>query len=601
MDSRDLIIVRKIISKYVTKFHDAIDKVTSIDKKFYYQSFYQSDFPIFRPANDVYFKYKYYEDFLEMIIRKYLVNDILISLFSSISIYSNTTVLKPKSSKIPHFPAVYNNQEFGEEHLFAFILITADDRIGIRYSKIYRDNKEIKKILRRYKVSHIEIIDWTDTENSGDISSKIVPIETSKILNITLHQFILRYFSEEVYQEYICRVREAVKRANREIGFQTIPSLMVRYVSDFKTDFLKALCVMPLSTTRYRQFDEMGNITNKYYELLNEEDITKIEMRFYENSLCRSLIGDEKFARCFITSEYLYFTFKNKNMVSFDYSAVATGYFKSVELLLDKIREIWLDDIDNYKLWIDSAYSAKKLKDLRLEKERDWKIIKKGKKEITKVRFTPKLKDFFSTEMGSLIWFLYYNSMGWYISDEGKKTIRECLLNYNRGCRNKHFHKDIIDITNLESYEPIESIRTNTILCIYYLIGGCKLTHSICDDSTVLSVEDDSYDRLYKEINKLPRYITNFYLQFNDNDEVKVHRILVQNHKTEYDKSGRIISPIRFVIVNDFSDVALHDYDSYDKYYEIVDSKPPFELSRDNLPRRAWMHNIVGEKVEIIW
>ena len=125
------------------------------------------------------------------------------------------------------------------------------------------------------------------------------------------------------------------------------------------------------------------------------------------------MVGGEKYAKCFITSEYLYSIFETGDTVSFDYSAVATGYFKSVELLLDRIKEIWLQRPEiHHDLWIKGGNRKK-----AVNKQMPWCRFKDESEKVTQVMFKRDYEREFSTEMGSLVWLLHDNPYGWSISD----------------------------------------------------------------------------------------------------------------------------------------------------------------------------------------
>lgn len=527
---------------------------------------------------------------LERYIREHLVTDILCSLLSDKSVSPDTTIfVASQKRKVAHLSR-YDNAKFGDEYPFAFILQTKNERIGYRYSSVCLEEKELPELLEKYAINHIEIIDWSDTDelDSKKIEWGVCKEQRDKVFYVTLHRFILTYLSKEIYQYYLSSVRNAVQEANNIIGFQTIPALSLRYISDFKTDFLGRIVNTSVRKMNYHIFDRDGNLTNKTEAPLPEGDHDILDDRFFAKGLYKSLVGGEAFAKCFITSEYLYSIFETGNTVFFDYSAVATGYFKSVELLLDKIKDIWLEYPETYKgLWIQGGNPA-----LANNKDKQWcRFNPEPKATGTQVLFESAYKDFFRTEMGSLIWLIHDNPNGWLV-ENSRDTIHNCLLNYSKGCRNEHLHKDIID-----DREVLKAVRENTILCLYFLLGGCHLPDSLLEDATTLSLEDDSFERLYKKVKSIPRRVTNYCIQFGQSTQIKVFRIYEQD-ETTYDNSGRIISPIRFVLVDDFSDMR---FETNEEYLELARTKEKLEISRQNVPVRMWWYNSKGEEVEIEW
>lgn len=579
--------VLSIINRNIDEFLDVITQKTDITRMIRSD---KSDFPIFHPANEHYFEFKRSESILERYIRDYLVTGILCSMLSDADLSPHTTVyMSDEESEVVH-PSGYDNEAFGDDYPFAFILQTKNQRIGYRYSSAYLTKRELKRQLAFYRIDHIEIIDWSDTDSleSKKIPAGIVPEQRSKVIYITLRRFLVTYFSEEIYQKYITCVRQAVQSANDIIGFQTIPSLSLRYISDFKSDFLNRISHESLRTMRYHIFDENGELTNTTEELLQNDDYDVLDRRFFDGELYKALVGGEKYAKCFLTSEYLYSIFETGDTISFDYSAVATGYFKSVELLLDKIKEIWLKNPTiHHDLWIKGG-TAK----LANNPKKPWcRWNPDPNANGTQVEFKPINERRFSTEMGSLIWLLHDNPYGWNIST-GKDIIHQCLLNYSQGCRNEHLHKDIITDTKV-----LKPIRENTLLCLYYLLGGCYMTGDISKDVAELLLEDDSYERLYKELIKISDHVSGYYIQFGEDEPIKAVWLFDQERPT-YDENGKIISPIKFVQVDDFSEM---HFETEKEYYELVATKKTLELSPQKIPKRIWWYTSIKGKNEITW
>ena len=573
-------IAKDIIQKNVKLFLEAIKDQTSIDCKTIH--FNKSDFPIFRPANSEFFEYSYYVDILERNIRDHLVTDTLYSLLSDDRICPDVACLVPEV-KQNIIRSKYSNEAFGDDYLFSFIVQTPNDRIGYRYSSICCNEEELESLLKGFDISHVEIIDWEDTESleSEKTAWGIHHNQREKVYYTTFHRFIKNYFSEDIYSIYIQLARGAVQQANNQIGFQTIPALSLRYISDFKADFYDHLIASSLRAEQFCLFDKTGRFTVKSNDYLPEEDYDLLDFRFFQNGLCKALIGREDFARCFLTSEYLYSVFKSGNSISFDYSAIATGYFKSIELLLEKVMNIWLKDDSNHNLWIASCTFKKNNESYR----------KNPKTNKPQVRFNPLYKKHFKTELGPLIWLLHDNPNGWYVSEKGRSIIHDCLIQYKDECRNEHLHKDI-----LSDFQAVHIIRNNTILCLYYLIGGCVLTGTDSEDARALSVENDSFERLYKVLLKIPRGISDFKLQFSDHI-IMAFRLFNQD-RPSYDDLGRIKSTIRFVIVSDYSDIS---FDSNEEYYQIISSKKPLIITRENIPERMWWYSSRTGFTEIQW
>lgn len=583
--------IMSIIDRKVEEFIDVITEKTDIRRPIRSD---RSDFPIFHPANSHYFEFKRSEGILERYIREYLVTGILCSLLSDVEASPNTKVDMRNTKSRYVRPSDYDNASFGKEHDLAFRLQTNGQKIGYRYSSTnYRDDSELIAQLEYYDIDHIEIIDWTDTDSleSKKADHGVRPEYRSKVFYVTLHQFIITYFPEEVYQKYLDKVREAVQTANGIIGFQTIPALSLRYISDFKTDFLYRISNMSLRSLQYRVFDRKGNLTNKVKAPLAKDDYDILDKRFFDEGLYKSLVGGERFAKCFLTSEYLYSIFETGDHVSFDYSAVATGYFKSVELLLDTIKELWLKHPTiHHDLWINGGTGK-----LAYNKTIQWcRPNPAPKANGTQVEFKSIYEGYFNIEMGGLIWLIHDNPYGWNITNnnDGREIIHSCLLNYSQGCRNEHLHKDIID-----DIKVLKPIRENTLLCLYFLLGGCFMTGDISKDIVALSLEDDSYERLYKKLITIADGVTGYYIQFGEDDPIKACWLFDQE-RPAYDDNGKIITPMKFVLVDDFSEMR---FDTNEEYYEFVAARKQLELTPQNMPKRLWWYTPMKGRVEITW
>ena len=73
---------------------------------------------------------------------------------------------------------------------------------------------------------------------------------------------------------------------------------------------------------------------------------------------------------------------------------------------------------------------------------------------------------------------------------------------------------------------------------------------------------------------------------------------LYDQERTVYDKAGKIISSIRFVLVNDFSDMI---FNSDEEYLELVRVREKLDITPDNVPIKMWWYNSRKGKVEIKW
>ena len=317
---------------------------------------------------------------------------------------------------------------------------------------------------------------------------------------------------------------------------------------------------------------------------MERNDIKIINENCFAKNLCAALVGWKEFARCFITSEYLYSVFKTGECHCFDYTSIVSGYFKSVELLLNTLVTATLDLPESENLWIKTKRTTKIKED---EKNNYKKRITNNGNVIKLVRFKRSNIEHFSTEMGPLIYFVRDNKEGWVISDNGVGEVFRNLNNYCFGCRNQHFHKDIID-----TIEQVEIIRKNTIICLLQLIGGYKYFSTEAEATEILDVRDYSYNKIYNAMLEIPKGEMKYIIKYENGREVQVYRPLNQE-RTEYDDLGIITTPIRFIKSDNFSD--------YDEFANGTLKNDEIQLTRENTNVKIWRVSRSGQKIEILW
>lgn len=574
-----------VLKQQIDEFINALTNVCSINSKRII--FYKTDYPIFKPANSAYFEYKHFEDILERYIREFLITPVFTKWLTIAGFHCK--ILKKKDNRYI-VRTRYSNSSFGEEFTFAFSIEHKGKQIAYRYSSLCFTDEEIAAKMKRWNIDHFEIIDWSDTTSLQSTKENYgVSLQfREKVRYVTLQNFLISHFNEDLASLYLSEIQNAVKKANQLIGFQTIPMLSLKHLSEFKSTILTALNSFPLGTTHYVEFSRSGELTSNTKPMLSSSDLNIITERCFRDMLFHALIGNEKFARCFMTSEYLFQLFKVGNQHFFDYSTVVSGFFKSIEILLEKLMILRLSSADHDTLWIKAKIGKRGYKgnvdgiNCRLNPATKEK----------QVAFIARNKRFFSNEMAPLIWFLHDDENSWYVSDNGKDIIHACLLNYSQGCRNEHLHKDIID-----DLATMEAVRNNTILCLLYLLGGRKITSSVTEDYSQLGASGDSYARLYKAIDRIPKHICVYYLQFDNHPEQRAIRLYDQEDAT-YDSLGNLISKIVFVKSDSPTS---DDFELSTKQKSEFDAKDIIELSPAYMPQKMWWYNRIKGRKEIQW
>lgn len=544
---------------------DFLKRVNSIDENGYFRKSrrLQPAFELLNPANNEFYEYAYFERSLEWYSRDILINQSLMELFHLFGI----ECLWPEKKMEVRF----SNESIEDIYPFEFIVCQDNKKIGYRYTSLCEN--EIEPLLKEYQLESIVHIDWrikNYKRQYNDLQYK----------SVSFKEFLEEYFLELDCNLVIDKFKKAVKEANDDVGFETIPRLSLRYLSNFKHDIDFMLLHEKYREKLFQMLPDIDNVKNLSDISLDDEDYKICSENFLDNGLYKSLLGNEGFAKCFVTAEYQYNVFRSGN--SFDYTSVVCGYLKSIEQLIYKLLKINLDYPSNEKLWILSGKIVPK------GKRCEGKTIRKNPvTDKWQVVFEKEFEQYFNITLSPMIWFLHDNEKGWRLSADGREKVHKFLLNFAKDCRNDYFHKD-----NIDDYETVVRIRNNTILLMYLLIGGYKMSGSIENDKRLLGIQDDIFDSLYKKIQELPRSVYKFIIRFSGENEIQAYRHFYQE-KTKYDDSGSVISSrIKFVKTDLFSP------ENYDKAMEGAWSDNEFFIDKDNIPEYIAYINGRGEKIE---
>lgn len=569
----------KVLDKQIQNFYSATKKVIDNNREF------KPIYPILMPDYSINSEYAYYYIKLKTFIWDHLISGVFPK-WLRISGKKCLIPVKKKNTKYsgedcsPHI--------FSQCYPFAFILEDNNQKIAYRYvdfhdSPDYCAEDKAMECSKKYNVNSIKIIDWTNTTS---LSSKRRRYYSYEKLNrmtehITLYGFLYEYFPQEICKLYVERVREAIIIAHNDIGFQTVSNLSCKHLFDFRREIIQKITQFDISKTKYIEFSKNGELTNAVYELLPQLDYETIVNRCFKNNMIGVLSGKNKFARCFMTSEHLYEMFKNDSQKYYDYSTVVSGYFKSVELLLEEAVIAAFSHSEYGELWIKANRT------FGIEGE-NWRRNPHPYGKGRQIKFLKRNQECFSTEMGSLIYFLHENKEGWLVSEQGESIVFKCLRNYNQGCRNEHLHKDVIT-----EFSTVESIRNNTVLCLLYILGGYKFYDTVSGDYTKLGGADESYNRLYNALNSFPNSEIRYKIRFkNQNDimGIRLHR-----DYSEYDAFGNVINDISFAVVESFSLAELERVSTRINSNEII------TININNMPERMWRIGLLGDVEEVLW
>ena len=547
-------------------------------------------FPVFFD-NQTYNKQSFFEERIENAIWKMLVNDVLKEMLCREYCLQKGILVEWKEMD-PQVAYSYV-EKIEEKYPLEFIVISDGKRTGYRYTNCYWLEDEMEKVFTNNNLDNLRIIDFSSEKTSSFMHPLMVsPRFSSLVDKIPLQEFFAEFFSKKEYEIYLSSVQTAVSESYKYVGLQSVSNLTPQHLPYFIKGVLKDLSTSKLSSQTYTIFrksklkSDIKNILTDCNNQFTAKDFIEFDRLFYKEKRYLALCGKENFAHSFITSEYLYQTLREGN--EFDYTAIVSGYLKSVEQLLSRIEKFLLDNLPSEQLYIKSSRFEKKNKN---EFEDVWKGRKKRH-----VKFKPANQKYFDTTFAPLVNLIGDDESGWLISDGARSLIIAYLHIYCSECRNEHFHKD-----NINDFKEVDIIRNNTLLLFYYVLGGFKFFDNKSKDYQVLGILDRTYEDMYHAIMKLSNGGDYFLITFSDGSSSLV--ALPMNHgEPEYDENGLMINPnLRFVkIERDITD----DWhkDNWHSIEEDVQSDSNIYITPANMPGKLqFVDKKSGKCVDIEW
>ena len=581
--------VEIIIKNKVNQFSECIKRLASMSQS-HHLSNKAGGFPVFFD-DQTYNEQSFFEEIIENAIWRMLVNDVLKDMLceeyclqKGISVEWEEMHPQITSSCV---------EKIEEKYPLEFIVISDGKRTGYRYTNCYWFEDEMEKVFSDYNLDNLRIIDFSSEKTSSFMHPLMVSPRYSSLVDIiSLQDFFTEFFSKNEYDIYISGVQTAVSESYKYVGFQSVSNLTPQHLPFFINGVFKNLSASKLSSQTYtiikkgKLKSDIKNILNDRNNRFTAKDYIEFDRLFYKEKRYLALCGKEDFAHSFITSEYLYQTLRGNN--EFDYTAIVSGYLKSVEQLLFRIEKFLLNNLPSEQLYIKSSRYDKKKKN---EFEDDWKGRSKRH-----VKFKPVNQRYFDTTFAPLANLIGDYESGWSISDGARSLIIAYLHIYCSECRNEHFHKD-----NINNLQEVDIIRKNTILLFYYVLGGFRFFDNKSKDYQVLGILDRTYEDMYHAIMKQSHGGDYFLITFSDGSSSFV--ALPMNHgDPEYDENGSMLNPnLRFVrIERDIAD----DWhkDNWCSIEEDVQSDSNIYITPANMPEKIqFVDKKSGKCVDIEW
>ena len=218
----------------------------------------------------------------------------------------------------------------------------------------------------------------------------------------------------------------------------------------------------------------------------------KLPSIFLDRKMENAFVGVSRFAKCFLTSEYLFKHFKNNTI--FDYTPIVSGYLKSIEQILQVICE-------NYR----------NTQGIQLDMS----------------RYT----------IGDYISFIQKNDL---VFQQEIRPAKQIIIDCLRGCassRNELFHRHYCD-----TWDKVETIRSNTYFLYAVLMGSVEL--SILErDPRRLGIVNDDYNKLFRILDSQN---SNYYTLVVDGKEYKGMQKEPRREGLTFNGKGIILNRMNF-------------------------------------------------------
>ena len=387
-------------------------------------------------------EYDFFKSSMEFSVRNNIVNPILDSLFKLYDIDAGW----------PEGPIIVwsNNARHEMTNPIEFAIRTNEGMVGYRYTvPDMLTAEEVDDILDAWSIDRIVVIDWTGerAEEPSKQNEELCIGGSDSVSRITSAEFFDEFFTAELYDEFISRIRSAVQTAEDIIGFQAISSLTMPRLAPFRASVIDE--VQHVIDRLPEDLAVAGSDGTVYR--LTDEDRTALNDAFFNDGLGRCLSGTKGFARCFTTSEYLRKAFSQGG--EFDHTAVVCGYLKAVEQIADELMRATLGTQGSESLYIATF----KRRNCEYRRPFDWSD------ETPHVQFAYRNRRRFSTTLPPLANLLHDNATAWRISDEGRHYVLLKLRAFADKDRNGYFHKD-----NFTDFSEVQKIREDTIALMYF-------------------------------------------------------------------------------------------------------------------------------------
>lgn len=479
------------------------------------------------------------------------------------------------------------------DNTFAFIITDQGKKYGYRFIDFYQ-GQDVNAILQQSEVDKAFILrtwkpgradEWISRENDQYL------VEGLKLKAISILTFFEQFFGVAEYEAFLSAIELYLKDGREITGYKSIKYFSTMNLATQKAYLEKMLLDWQYKSYEFRIIDRTDKrIQNFLYFSPNLFPITELNTmhkNYISDALYKAMIGNQEFAESFLTSEWLFHSLKE--LKHFDYTAVISGYLKSVEQLLYKI--VMLNVDNNCKISMSSAKEtlnkAKKNQITTYKKHFDtWTMIPlEGKDKFKYIDLTSTQVQFMDSSIGTFEFFLR-NNPHIFVYPERSKTIADMVSCFRTECRNGFFHTH-----NLSDWRIVETVRSNAIYLYFVLLGGCIIPKMKLSDLGFLS--SDSFDELCKRIREFRHYNTEFIFEYAEGRKRNLIYDFL-NNTIEYTVDG--VEHYQNLVFHEVEEFSL---EAYEKLDEGIRDDQIVYLRRDNLPTRIFGVYRDGQTEEI--
>ena len=475
--------------------------------------------------------------------------------------------------------------EYSHDAPFIFIIKENHERIGYRLADFLED-EDINSILKSNHVDKAIIL----RTSKGKQTNKLIELENQQykdtnvnIRALSIHEFYLKQFGEEEYKAFIDSIDNYLNVTKEITGYKSVKFLSKMNLASIKIFEQKKLRDWDYLNYRYQIINASDKKVQNYLYLTQKdiifENLDDMHKSYIFDKLYETMVGSNEYATSFITSEWLYDSFKGKK--NFDYTSVVSGYLKSIEQLLYKIVMLNIDNDCKIAMKRDMLKKAFR-QNIPVFELIDNKFNKvPGNKQGNNYRptnypyieFTEHQKEFMDSSIGTFEYFLRCNKHI-FSNPDNAKTVTDMISCFRIECRNGFFHTH-----NLNDWDLVEKIRRNAFYLYFVLLGSCIITEERKHELNL--IHHDQFDELCKKIREFNRY--NLYFVFEYDDGIKQNLVYdIHNNTIEFNDDGvEHYDGLLFYKVDEFED-SLKKIDKG----ELEDKK--LYLTRDNLPKKIF-------------